>query len=83
MLFSSLALHVAASAVSHGDAAGARRGIEERAEHLCAPGAARVRPGCCPWWRGTVCTWNVEMSTNIPIGYGKGIELSTLHWWHR
>jgi hypothetical protein len=64
MLFSFLALHVAAAAVSHEDAVGGRRGREERAEHLCAPGAARVRPECCPWWRGTVCTWNIEMSTN-------------------
>jgi hypothetical protein len=60
MLFSSLALHVAAAA-SHGDAVGGRRGREERAEHLCAPGAVRVQPGCCPWWRGTVCTWNIEI----------------------
>jgi hypothetical protein len=44
MLFTSLALHVAAAAVSHGDAVGGGRGREER--------------------RGTVCTWNVEMSSN-------------------
>jgi hypothetical protein len=68
MLFSSLALHMLLLLLM-----GCSRRRRERRESGasvcpgCSLGAARVQPGCCPWWRGTVCTLGTESTNTSPV----------------
>jgi hypothetical protein len=43
---------------------GMQQEVEEGERRDLSICVRRVQPGCCPWWRGTVCTWNIEMSMN-------------------